>query len=172
MGQLRIRTADARDIPVIQAIAHATWPVAYAAILSREQLKYMLDRMYSGPALLDQLATPDHHALIVESEEGPVAFCVHCHHHRGGRSTRIHKLYVIPSAQGYGAGSALLKAVEQQAIMAGDHRIELNVNRYNPAKDFYLKHGFRITRDEVIDIGKGFVMDDHVMERSLKISDA
>jgi len=42
--------------------------------------------------------------------------------------------------------------------------VELNVNRFNNARWFYEKIGFRVVRDEVIDIGQGFVMDDHVME--------
>ena len=50
---------------------------------------------------------------------------------------------------------------------AGDRAIELNVNRHNPASGFYERHGFRVVRDEVIDIGQGYVMDDHVMELAL-----
>jgi ribosomal protein S18 acetylase RimI-like enzyme len=39
----------------------------------------------------------------------------------------------------------------------------LNVNRFNPAVSFYEKYGFRTVKEEVIDIGNGFVMDDFVM---------
>ena len=45
--------------------------------------------------------------------------------------------------------------------------MELNVNRFNPAKRFYERHGFQVVRDEVIAIGNGYVMDDHVMQRAL-----
>jgi ribosomal protein S18 acetylase RimI-like enzyme len=40
----------------------------------------------------------------------------------------------------------------------------LNVNKYNKAKFFYEKLGFVISKEEVIDIGNGYVMDDYVME--------
>ena len=39
----------------------------------------------------------------------------------------------------------------------------LNVNKYNNAQFFYEKLGFTITKDEVIDIGNDYVMDDYVM---------
>ena len=45
--------------------------------------------------------------------------------------------------------------------------LELNVNKNNPAIHFYKKLDFVISRQEVIDIGNGFVMDDYVMTRIL-----
>ena len=42
--------------------------------------------------------------------------------------------------------------------------IFLNVNKYNKARFFYEKLGFVVSKDEVIDIGNGYVMDDYVME--------
>jgi GNAT superfamily N-acetyltransferase len=77
----------------------------------------------------------------------------------------LHKLYVLPHTQGSGVGTALLQAVFAAARTAGNTRVELNVNRYNPARHFYARHGFSVLRDEVIDIGEGYVMDDHVMVR-------
>ena len=79
----------------------------------------------------------------------------------------LHKLYVLPGAQGTGAGKALLQAVEAAARTAGDERIELNVNRFNPSLQFYLRRGFGVLRDEVLDIGEGYVMDDHVLVKAL-----
>jgi hypothetical protein len=40
----------------------------------------------------------------------------------------------------------------------------LNVNKYNKAQYFYSKLGFAIIKEEVIDIGNDYVMDDYVME--------
>jgi ribosomal protein S18 acetylase RimI-like enzyme len=45
--------------------------------------------------------------------------------------------------------------------------MELNVNKRNKAIAFYEHQGFRIVREEVIDIGHGYVMDDHVMARQI-----
>jgi GNAT superfamily N-acetyltransferase len=152
--------ADARTI---QAIAAATWPSAYANIISHEQIKYMLERMYA-PDVLCQVMAGKHIYLLAEQEGKTIGFAGLEHSFVGSRSTRLHKLYVLPEAQGFGAGRLLLTGAMRSAVEHGDFAIELTVNRLNQAKDIYLKWGFRIVRDQVLNIGNGFVMDDHVME--------
>ena len=153
----RIRICTQRDISVIRHIAVVTWPVAYARILSKGQLHYMLQLQF------------EQGQQFLLSEEGarPLGFASVEHNYKGTRKTRLHKLYVLPETQGTGVGKQLLDAVIRSAEIASDERIELNVNKFNTAKEFYLRSGFTIVRDEVLDIGEGFVMDDHVMELQL-----
>lgn len=162
----RVRSASSADIPTIRAIALATWPVAYRTILSQEQLEYMLDLMYSEHALQDQMTAKRHRFLLACVHDAVIGFAGYEHGFRAGRS-RLHKLYVLPGSQRSGAGNELLRAVETAAQRAGDTLLELNVNRFNPAREWYTKRGFIIDRDEVIDIGHGYVMDDHVMVKRL-----
>ncbi len=164
---MKIREASTSDISAIRSIAHTTWPVAYADILSPAQLAYMLERVYSEAALHEQFSRLGHRFLMAEQDRRPIGFASFEHHHTAGRS-RLHKLYVLPAVKGTGVGHALLEAVVMAAVTAGDSAAELNVNKHNPAKDFYAHHGFTMERDEVIDIGNGFVMDDHVMVRRFR----
>ncbi len=46
-----------------------------------------------------------------------------------------------------------------QAIENHQKAIFLNVNKYNKAIHFYTKLGFTKVKDEVIDIGEGYVME-------------
>jgi GNAT superfamily N-acetyltransferase len=163
---MRIVTARPSDLGIIASIARLTWPVAYSAILSAEQLAYMLDLFYSESALTQQ-AAQGQHFLLITSDGMPVGFAGLEAHYRGAGTTRLHKLYVLPGQQGTGAGRALLQAVVEHARADGDARIELNVNKYNPAKQWYERQGFRTVREEVIPIGQGYVMDDFVMELML-----
>ncbi|HMQ74646.1 MAG TPA: GNAT family N-acetyltransferase [Flavobacteriales bacterium] len=164
---MNIREATPADIPVIQGIAHACWPVAYTGIISPAQIAYMLDLMYGTPALEAQFGPMGHRFLVAEQEGRVIGFAGFEHGYGPGRS-RLHKLYVLPEVKGKGAGHALLEAMLLEAMKAGDTAVELNVNRHNPAKAFYQRHGFTIERDEVLDIGEGFVMDDHVMLRRFR----
>ena len=164
---MTIRIAVPADLPLIQAMAHATWPVAYSGIISSAQIAYMLDRMYGTPALEEQFGPKGHRFLIAEQAGTPAGFAGFEHRYAPGRS-RLHKLYVLPAVKGAGVGHALLEAVLMEALKAGDTAVELNVNKQNPAKEFYARHGFTIERDEVLDIGGGFVMDDHVMVRRFR----
>ena len=80
---------------------------------------------------------------------------------------RIHKIYVEASEHGKGLGKALL----QKAIEIGKEldvaTINLNVNRFNSAVDFYKSQGFKIVKEEDINIGRGYYMEDYVMVKSL-----
>ena len=162
---LQIRPGDLEDIPAIQAIAQATWPVAYYPhILGTDQLAYMLDLLYNSEALRIAMTEKGQRFLMLETKEGPIGFASYTPHYRGSAATHLNKLYVLPDTQGTGAGKLLLKAVITEATRSGAGALELNVNKRNPAVAFYQHMGFRIKRDEVIDIGQGYVMDDHVME--------
>lgn len=48
----------------------------------------------------------------------------------------------------------------------GATSLQLNVNRQNPAQHFYKKLGFLVIKEEDIDIGSGFFMNDFVMEKN------
>lgn len=163
---IRIRQATAADIPAIRALAHAAWPVAYGAILSPEQLAYMLELMYNEAALLRQMDEGSVF-LLAELDGTIIGFSSHSVHHNGKAVTRLHKLYLHPERKGTGVGRLLLHAVEEAGRAAGDAVLNLNVNRFNPSAGFYRHLGFQVVREEVLDIGAGYVMDDHVMERPI-----
>jgi hypothetical protein len=61
---VRIATLD--DIPAIQQIAYKTWPSTYGGIISEEQIKYMLDLMYSTESLVQQMSK-GHQFYLFES---------------------------------------------------------------------------------------------------------
>ncbi|MBP6392380.1 MAG: GNAT family N-acetyltransferase [Flavobacteriales bacterium] len=162
---MNFRTATLADIPAIRSIAQTTWPVAYYPhILGKEQLAYMLDLMYSAEALRKAMTEKDQRFLLLETTDGPTGFASYTPNYRQAGVAHLNKLYVLPSTQGTGAGKALLGRVIAEARELRTRSLELNVNKRNPVITFYQHMGFRIERDEVIDIGQGYVMDDHVME--------
>jgi len=71
---------------------------------------------------------------------------------------------LLPETQGKGFGKFMINEIVKIAKSNNQKGIYLNVNKYNTAKFFYEKVGFTIVKEEVIDIGNGYVMDDYVME--------
>ena len=43
------------DIPLIRELTFATWPQTYSSIISKEQIDYMLDMIYSPASLQKQM---------------------------------------------------------------------------------------------------------------------
>jgi ribosomal protein S18 acetylase RimI-like enzyme len=158
-----IQVTSNEQLQIVADLAKRIWPVAYATILSNEQLHYMLDRFYNLEALQKQLENGQVFYLAQnENQEfvGFVSYEINCEPNK----TKIHKIYVLPETQGTGIGKQLFELVKTKAQENQQTAIFLNVNKYNNAQNFYQKLGFTITKEEVIDIGNGYVMDDYVME--------
>ena len=159
---IAITEAAKADIPTIQEIAHKTWPVAYGEIITKEQLDYMMNLMYSDSALLEQIQKQQQFFIASEGIH-PLGFIAIEHHYRNELVTRIHKIYILPETQGKGVGKLLLDKAVSLAKINDSKVLSLNVNKFNSAVAFYKKIGFEIVAEEVLEIGRGFVMDDYNM---------
>lgn len=164
---MEIKVAGVADISTIQNLAKIIWPQAYGEIISAAQLRYMLDLIYSSTSLTKQIEK-GHQFILARENNIAIGFASFSKKNEKDPTTfRLHKIYVLPNLPTKGIGSFLLSHVCNESIMQGAIQLELNVNKYNPAIQFYLKKGFTVLREEVIDIGEGYVMDDYVMILSL-----
>ncbi len=161
---IRISEALPNELNAVRHIAQQTWPVAYGKIISAGQIAYMLDLFYSDEKLNADLESGQKFLLATDGAD-PLGFAGIEHGWKNGPVTRIHKIYILPSAQGRGIGKMLMDEILQRAEKTGDQIISLNVNRQNPAINFYKHLGFEIVSSEDIDIGHGYLMEDHIMER-------
>lgn len=161
-----IKIAGLEDIPVIGYLAYEIWPVAYRDILSFDQLQYMLHLIYSPSSLEKQMTISKHQFLILSSDNQEVGFASFSKTEIPS-TFKLHKLYVKPQLQGKGLGKALLEKVIEITRTEGANRLQLNVNRFNKARSFYEKEGFHIIKEEQIDIGNQYIMDDYIMEKHL-----
>lgn len=160
---MKLVKANSEHIPVIIDLTKKIWPVAYGEILSKAQLDFMIDKFYNETALYELMQKGHIFYLAQDDMEKYVVFFsyeINCEPNK----TKIHKIYVLPETQGTGLGRQFFELVKEKAIENNQKVIFLNVNKYNNAIHFYTKLGFRKVKDEVIDIGNGYVMDDYVME--------
>jgi GNAT superfamily N-acetyltransferase len=126
----------------------------------------MLDMMYRTDSLEKQLQN-NRIFLLAEEDNRFVGFASYELNCDTSNTTKIHKLYVLPETQGKGVGRQLIAFISDIALANQNPTLILTVNKYNKAKDFYLKNGFEITNEAVFDIGNGYVMDDYIMEKKL-----
>ncbi|MBW8524179.1 GNAT family N-acetyltransferase [Chryseobacterium chendengshani] len=162
---MKLIKATEEDIPVIQDLAKRSWRNAYAEILSEEQMKYMLDTMYSKAEISEHLKNPNYYYFLVFDEKSNSydGFLGYENHYEN-QTTKLHRIYLVPESKGKGLGKKTLNFLNERVKESGDARIILNVNKYNSAKKFYESQGYKIYDEGVFDIGNDFVMDDYLME--------
>ena len=188
MTKIQITRAGLTDRDFIRSVSERTWPSTYGHIISQEQIDFMLEWMYSDDSLATQMNTGCEFYIasikdsnldnvhnfdnVYNSDWEDIGFCSvspedgennSTEKVEGSKAHKLNKLYVLPTAQGTGAGKALLNKSIEVAKVFGSSSLFLQVNKQNSAYSFYLKHGFIKESEFKFDIGNGFFMDDYVM---------
>ena len=201
---MEIRKATSNDLMTIHNMAQVVFRHTYRDILSQEQMEYMMDMMYSMPNLEKQLEEGHHYYIaydrcadnrnheskdqtvtVVQNAAPPCGYVSVQYEgpdSEGIEVFHLHKIYVMPDAQGRGVGLKLFQTVVDhvcdwlsESDTAGippasstgrqprKARIELNVNKFNSAVNFYKHLGMRVLLEEDFPIGNGFYKTDYIM---------
>lgn len=154
--------ANETHAPKIADIAEITWAATYHAILSPEQMRFMLDAIYGENELKKVMRDGSQTFLLLKDQDGFQGFASFGVRKEDSQVYKLHKIYVLPTNQGKGYGSLLIDEVKKRLQTQGIKALDLNVNRHNPAQEFYKKLGFKIIREEDVPIGP-YWMNDYVM---------
>lgn len=163
----RIKKATVSEIPDILAIAKATWEPTYREILTKAQIDYMYDEIYTPASLEKQMFELGHVFLVLYVADAAIGYASYSSKNGTNEIFKVHKLYVHPDYQGQKYGRTLVVSVEKEVKELGAAVLELNVNRYNPAIRFYERCGYKQAREEDIPMGE-FWMNDFVMRKELR----
>ncbi len=164
MTEFLIQPLAQSEVEALGSLAREIWLAHYPAIISREQIDFMLRERYSPAAIRAGLAGQCWRTAWID---GAMAGFAHGLPEEAG-SWKLDKLYVHPRHQREGIGAALARSVAEAARAAGACRLVLRVNRHNAAAlAAYAKYGFKVYGEHVLDIGNGFVMDDYLLEMDL-----
>jgi RimJ/RimL family protein N-acetyltransferase len=163
------RRAYVEDIAEIQMLARRIWDEAYREILSKEQIDYMLEMMYSGKVITAELLSGIVWEVII-ADGKPCGYLSYAF--ADNNSVKLLKIYIENDFRGKSITSDSLKRVIRYAERNSKDYICLSVNKNNKrAIRAYEKNGFTVTASVVTDIGRGFVMDDYIMKYFLKLHD-
>ena len=162
-----IRKATLNDIPTIRTMAEKVFPDTYQTIITREQCEYMMDMMYSEASLRHQMTVEHHTYLLLFVDDKPAGY-VSVQPIEADRY-ELQKIYVLPLYQYQHLGTQLFDAAV--AFVKEQHpepcTLFLHVNRHNRAKHFYSRQGMKVTSQGDFSIGKGFFMNDYIMEKNI-----
>jgi diamine N-acetyltransferase len=161
-----IRTAAVADIPLIRELTFRVWPQTYASILSQDQIDYMLDMMYSESSLKKQMTEDGCRFIIVYEDGNPVGFASYSEEEL--QRWKLNKIYVLQNQQGKGTGKFVISYIIEEIKKQNATSLFLQVNQHNNAKTFYEKLGFAEVDFINLDIGKGYFMNDYIMEKKIE----
>ena len=160
-----IRPITPPDVPAISALAREIWQASYPGIITQEQIDFMLEQRYGQERLHDDLKEA-HKWLDQAFHQGRRIGFAFSEIYKG--EFKLDKLYIHPDVQRRGVGGQLIDHVAARARQAGYPCVILAVNKRNEkAINSYKKYGFVVRETIVDDIGRGYVMDDFIMEKPL-----
>ena len=158
---ISFKKATLSDIPLIRSLAEVIWWRHYPAIITNDQIEYMLELMYSERSITEQMQKHQNYTLIY-AEGQPVGY--YAVSEKSPEHFFLHKFYIDTERHRKGIGAAAFDHIKANDCK-GYSEITLQVNRRNiKAVNFYFKHGFVIDYVDDFDIGNGYTMDDFFMK--------
>ena len=148
---MRVRTAAEGDVDAVVGIGTTTWRATYPPITGEAYVRDGIARWWRREDVLDSIRAGT--VLVAEDASGRVVAMAS--YTLGEDAVNLWKLYVLPAAQGTGAGTALVEAVAAVAAAQGRSRVRLDVLVGNDAAlAFYERRGFVATgREPDTDLG-------------------
>jgi putative acetyltransferase len=129
-GPLTIRPAKPADVAALAWVADASYRAAFSSMVTEA---FFAART---PAHLEARFTASLDRMRAAERDGAiVAFSM-------ATGTHLDMLFVDPAAQGSGAGSALLADAEARGVRSLE-----SFRDNHPARAFYERHGWRLTRE-------------------------
>ncbi|MCR2808071.1 GNAT family N-acetyltransferase [Paenibacillus soyae] len=156
------------EIMELARMAAEIWREYYVSIISKEQIEYMIGQYQSGSAIANQIQHQGYEYYFIQ-ENGRAVGYLSVKQEQG--KLFLSKFYVRREHRGRGYASQAMAFLEQLCRERSLSHIWLTVNRHNESSiAVYDKKGFRTLREQIAEIGNGYVMDDFVMEKAIEAS--
>lgn len=166
---ITIAAVTEAEFATLRGLAGTIWRRHYPRMISTDQIEYMLGRRFTDDALRETCAAADRWLELLRVGSVPVGYCGYELSPDRPDAVKLGQLYLLEGHRGRGLGRLMLRRVEDRAHASGRSSIFLQVNRHNAdAIGFYLANGFAVAGQAVFDIGGGFVMDDFIMEKTVR----
>ena len=150
-----VRSARLGDAEAIARIEVETWRTTYAGVLPDRVLLNMSERRQTASWSSFLRHRPDD-VRVSHTIKGSITGFGNCGAQRNSEldfAGEIYTLYVLPDAQGQGAGRALLLGLFARLVATGYGSALVWVVRANPARFFYERLGGKQVMHRAIPVG-------------------
>lgn len=165
MGQIK-KVESEEELLLTEKLADIVWREHYIPIVGKAQIDYMLEKFQSVSAMTQQIKDGYLYYLIYDEDEPAGYFAIQ----KRDNSLFLSKLYVLSQWRNRGLARQAMAFIEDHARREKLDNISLTVNKENHGSiKAYLQMGFENVGPVVADIGRGYVMDDFKMLKSLTV---
>ena len=162
-----VKVSERDALRKIENLATVTWHEHYGKLLTYGQIEYMLKKFLTVDAMARQMEHDNYTYYLItdDSTSAPIGFMAL---QESPGSLFLSKIYLLKEFRGKGYGSQGFDFANKIAEEKGVEKVWLTVNKHNTGSyEIYLKRGYKVVKEEVTDIGEGYVMDDYIMELKL-----
>jgi len=164
---IRLDPLTQSDFAALAALATTIWHEHYGSFIERAQLDYMLEGRFSAENLRRYLDSDSRWMRVLRVDGEMVGYCSHALGEKPDE-IKLEQLYLLAAHKGKGLGGRMMRHIEDASRALGRTVLFLTVNKGNADSiAIYRKSGFTVREAAVFDIGRGYVMDDYVMEKRL-----
>lgn len=158
--QLILAETDS-EIQNIATLAEEIWNQHFVPIIGKAQVDYMVEKFQSYPALKSQIENDGYEYYQIYSSHTLAGYTGI---HQEKDSLFLSKLYIKEDFRGQHLATEAFQFLVNLCKERKLDRIWLTCNKHNTNTLAIYDHlGFKITDEQVADIGNGFVMDDYIL---------
>ena len=157
--KLSTEKATIADIPLLQKLSKEVFYETYKNAHTNEEIDYMYTNMYNTETLTKEI-TGSVEYFIVSKDTTP---CGYFSVEKEATLCNLHKIYVVLQYQHQHIGNYMMERIFEWAKQHNCDTIELQVNKINPAIEFYKKHHFDIEKEFNENIGNNTFMYGYYM---------
>lgn len=166
MNERRILLVESDEgVREIAVLAEEIWNQHFVPIIGKAQVDYMVEKFQSYPSLKAQIEEDGYE--YYQMRIGSV-LAGYIGVHPEEEALFLSKLYIKKDCRGQHLATAAFQFLISLCRERGMKRIWLTCNKHNDNTLAVYDHlGFKITDEQVADIGNGFVMDDYILTYEL-----
>lgn len=152
------------QIKELSQMAEVVWREHYLPLIGKEQVDYMMEKFQSLEAMSKQI-NGDYLYYFLNSNNENVGYIGILPEEN---ALFLSKFYMAKEHRGKGFARETVNFLKEFCLEKKLNKIHLTVNRDNlDSIAVYKKLGFVKVREEKADIGKGYFMDDYIMEMEI-----
>lgn len=158
------------DISKLAQMAHDIWFEYWPAIIGKDQTAYMVEKFQSEAAIKRDMTDNAYEYWFIQDSKGHTVGYTGGHVEPETNRFFISKIYLFADERSKGYATDTIHFYDELCIERGLDAMYLTVNKQNNLGiRAYKAKGFVTIEEAEISIGEGYIMDDYIMEKKVRL---